>query len=443
MSATMERVPDFGALGERAASSLQPESLTDAQRVARAKQAFIAGIDADMATYLESCIHCGMCAEACHFYIATKESKYTPIYKIEPLKKVYRRELSPLRWLYRLTTRDVTAAELEEWQELAYDSCTQCGRCSLLCPMGIHIQSMIQVVRNGLAAAGFAPAELQAVSEEQRDRGTVFGAGRDQLLKVIEQVRAKGVEVPLDKPKAEVLVLSSALDFLRDASVLEATARIMNHVGADWTVRSNGFESANFGALTGDRRAQAKISRRIIDAAVACGAKKIIVDECGHAYPVLRWEAATLYGKELPFEVLAVSEFLAQEAKAGRLELRKKANGIPVTFHDPCKLGRMGGSLQDARAVLAALGLPVKEMESHGRTNLCCGGGGGVMMLSRAKGLRQKAFELKREEVERTGAATVVTACNTCMQNLELGKEWLNWDKDIVNLVQLVSENLA
>jgi hypothetical protein len=29
------------------------------------------------------------------------------------------------------------------------------------------------------------------------------------------------------------------------------------------------------------------------------------------------------------------------------------------------------------------------------------------------------------------------------MQNLEAGKAWLNWDKDIVNLVQLVSNNLA
>jgi hypothetical protein len=36
-----------------------------------------------------------------------------------------------------------------------------------------------------------------------------------------------------------------------------------------------------------------------------------------------------------------------------------------------------------------------------------------------------------------------VTACNTCAQNLELGRERLNWDKDIVNLVQLVSDNLA
>jgi len=435
---------DYGTLGERAAAGLKPKALSDEQRIARAKEAFLAGIDADMATYLESCIHCGMCAEACHFYISTGDAKYTPIYKLEPLKKVYRRELAPTRWLNRLTTRDITVAELQDWKELAYDSCTQCGRCSLLCPMGIHIQSMIQVVRNGIAAAGLAPAELQAVSDEQRDKATIFGAGPDKLREVAERVRAKGIEVPLDKDKAEVLVLSSALDFLKDDALLAATAKIMNKLGANWTIRSDGFESANFGALAGDVQAQRRISKRVIDAAIAIGAKKVIVAECGHAYPVLRWEAATLYGKELPFEFLSVAEYLGQEVKAGRLKLKKAGNGAShVTFHDPCKLGRMGGSFDDARNVLSALGVKLTEMESHGRTNLCCGGGGGVAMLKGAQGLRQKAFELKREEVERTGAPTVVTACNTCMQTLETGKAWLNWDKDIVNLVQLVSDNLA
>ncbi|NHA13607.1 (Fe-S)-binding protein [Thioalkalivibrio sp. XN279] len=442
MSATT--IPDYGTLGERAAAGLKPRALSDEQKVAKAKEAFLAGMTADMATYLESCIHCGMCAEACHFYIATGEAKYTPIFKVEPLKKVYRRELAPLRAFNRFVSRDITVQDLEDWKELAYDSCTQCGRCSLLCPMGIHIQSMIQVVRNGLAAAGMAPAELQAVSDEQKDKGSILGAGADKLREVVERVRAKGIEVPLDKDKADVLVLSSALDFLKDESVLAATAKVMNKLGVSWTIRSDGFESANFGALSGDVQAQKRISKRVIDAAMAAGAKKVIVAECGHAYPVLRWEAATLYGKTLPFEILSVAEYLGQELKAGRLKVKKAGNGAShVTFHDPCKLGRMGGSFDESRDVLRALGVKLTEMESHGRTNLCCGGGGGVAMLKSALPLRQKAFELKREEVERTGAPTVVTACNTCMQNLEAGKAWLNWDKDIVNLVQLVSDNLA
>lgn len=443
MSTTIEHVKDFIEPAQRAAQERKPEAFSDDQKVARAKSAFIAGLTADMGTWLESCIHCGMCAEACHFFIGTQDPKYTPIYKAELLKRVYRREVAPMRWVYRLVTREVTAQELEEWQELLYDSCTQCGRCSLLCPMGIHIQSMIQVSRNGLAAAGLAPAELQAVAGEQLARNSVFEAGEQKLKALVEKLRGQGVDIPLDKDQAEVMVLTSALDFLYDEKTLAATARIMNHIGVDWTLRSDGFESANFGALSGDKSAQRKISKRIIDAAKACGASKVIVAECGHAYPVLRWEAATGYGEGLPFQVMAVSEFMGEEVRGGRLRLKRPADGGAITYHDPCKIGRMGGSLGDARDVLAALGLELREMESHGRTNLCCGGGGGVYMLKRAERLRRAAFELKKQEVDATGAGTVITACSTCQQNLETGRNAVNWDKRVENLVQLVAENLA
>ena len=85
---------------------------------------------------LETCIHCGMCAEACHFYEATHEAKYTPIHKVQLVRRVYRRELSSMRWFNRLFTRDITAQDLSDWQELVFDSCTECGRCDMMCPDG-------------------------------------------------------------------------------------------------------------------------------------------------------------------------------------------------------------------------------------------------------------------------------------------------------------------
>ena len=66
---------------------------------------------------------------------------------------------------------------------------------------------------------------------------------------------------------------------------------------------------------------QRDISLRLIEQAIACKAKTLLVPECGHAYTALRWEAADLYGKPLPFKVLHVTEFLADELQAGRLKL--------------------------------------------------------------------------------------------------------------------------
>ncbi len=41
--------------------------------------AFVKDFGMLAAVYLETCVHCGMCADACHFYEVTKEAKYTPI----------------------------------------------------------------------------------------------------------------------------------------------------------------------------------------------------------------------------------------------------------------------------------------------------------------------------------------------------------------------------
>ena len=45
-------------------------------------------IDAKIASYFSSCVHCGLCAEACLFYTETHDPRYTPIYKLEPMKKI-------------------------------------------------------------------------------------------------------------------------------------------------------------------------------------------------------------------------------------------------------------------------------------------------------------------------------------------------------------------
>ena len=425
-------------LGEMA----QKVEMPDAERVARAKAAMLAKIDRGMALDLESCVNCGYCAEACHFHVATNEPKYVPTRKLELLRRVYGRERSPLRFVRRLFEREISADELREWQELVYDSCTECGRCSYACPMGINIARGVNVMREALAAAGLVPDELLAVEQEQAGRGSVFGVGANELKAALEKLRAAGHDVPLDKPKAEVLVLTTVIDILLFQDALIATVKLMNHLKLDWTFRSGGFESANFGLLSGVEDEQRAATRNIVNEAIAIGAKTVIVPECGHSYPALRWDGAAMAGRPLPFEVLAVSEFIGREVKAGRLKL-KHAGARKLTYHDACKLGRHGGVLDEPREALHALGVDFREMDPKEEMNWCCGGGAGVFLLNRAAGLRQKAFEIKQAQVDATGAEGVVMACGSCRLNLMNGQAQTNWPMKIESLVELVGENLA
>lgn len=438
----MEIFNQFRQSIEGLGSRAQPSTLTEDQRLTRARHVFFNKIDAKIAMDLESCVHCGHCATACHFHESTHDPKYTPIRKLDLLKRFYRREISPMRLIHRLYTSDVTTQDLMDWQELVYDSCTECGRCSQVCPMGINIAAGVNVMREAMANAEMIPDELAAVEQEQC-QGSVFGFGRDQFVEAVEKLREQGLDIPLDKEQADVLVLSTVVDLMLFNDAFIATVKIMNHLGINWTLRSCNFEAANFGLLSGYEALQKKATTGIINEAKKIGAKTVIAPECGHAYPALRWEGANEYGQELPFEVLAISEFLGREVQDGRLKLKKPADGRRFTMHDPCKIARHGGVIDEPRAVLDALGVDFVETESSGETNWCCGGGAGVFLINRASDLRQKAFSIKIDQVNQTGADTVIMSCGSCRLNFLNGAANASWDKNIESLVALAAENLA
>jgi Fe-S oxidoreductase len=422
----------------------KPVEMPGDERVSRAKEVFLSKIDADMAVDLEACVRCGMCAEACHFYIGTGDPKYTPIRKLDLMKRVYRRDLSPMRWIHRLYTKDITAKELEEWQELVYDSCTMCGRCSLMCPMGIHIAEMVSVNRQALAEAGLIPDELHVMQEDQLQKGTIFEANPELLEFRINDLKERlGVDISVNKPGSEVMVLTSGLDIHLFYDALAGTAKVLNRLGVTWTLCTHGYEAANFGLLSGHEDTQRKASLAIIDTAIKCGAKVVITPECGHSFPSLRWEGAEIYGKPLPFEVMSISEYVGRQVMDGKLKLKKAAGKKVVALHDPCKIGRWGGTFEEPRAIIEALGLELHETESNREYNFCCGGGAGVFLINRAAPLRQKAYEIKMGEVKDTGAESLIVSCGSCRMNFETGKIKSNDTIPVDSLVALVADNLA
>jgi len=421
----------------------QEQNITADARVAGAMRGFAREIGALSAFRLESCIHCGMCADACHFYIATDDPQYTPILKVEPFKQAYKREAGAFAPFFKLfgLKHKVTADELESWQHLLFDSCNMCGRCSLICPMGIDVAALIEQARHAMFEAGLAPKELYEKADHQQRTGQPEDSTDPYRDKLQTIGREHGVDIPLDKTGVDVMLTVPRTDIEHYPRAVAALARVMQHLKVSCTFRSDGLVAENYGYYAGGKDWQRRISLRLIEQAVACGARQVIVPECGHAYTALRWEAADLYGKPLPFKVRHVTEFLAEQLELGHLKLKAGGNGA-IAFHDPCQLVRKGGVTDAPRTLMKAMGLDLHEMKNHHGFSFCCGGGGGVLDIQRAAPLRYRAMENKLREIDGTGAEVFLTSCSDCRRTFDDGKQHFNWDKTPQSLLELVADRL-
>ena len=418
------------------------KTATDPAEIAVSK--FLDGIGSNVAAYLDACVHCGQCATACHFHEVTGDPRHTPALKFVLLSRAWQRHKAPFSTLKRmlgLAPPPVTADDLEQWQDLIYDSCTMCGRCTMVCPMAIDIASIVGMMRKGFAAAGIGPQELFAVADKSRDEGSPLGVTAEKLAERIDWlVDEHEVDIRLDKPKAEVLLTVSSIETMKYPQSIVAMARVLNHAGADWTISSTGYEATNFGMLSGKADIAKTMLARVVEAAESVGAKLVVVPECGHAYGALRWTGANILGRKLPFEVLHITEYLARLKRQGKLRLKPFAKSM--TYHDPCQISRRGGATADARYVLDGFAGDFREMSPTGNANWCCGGGGGVAVIERAADLRDKVFDIKAKQADATGADVMVSACSNCRLALDTGKEHAHWGGEIDGLVEIVAENL-
>jgi Fe-S oxidoreductase len=164
---------------------------------------------------------------------------------------------------------------------------------------------------------------------------------------------------------------------------------------------------------------------------------KEIITSCPHCYNTIKNEYPR-YGGD--FKVVHYSQLIADLIKQGRLKLTHELNSV-LTFHDPCYLGRYNGVYQEPRRILQAIPKTrLEEMERSRNTGFCCGGGGGHMWIEEQPGTT-KINQMRTEDVLKTGAGIVVTACPYCLQMFEESIEHKNIKdslkaKDLIELVE-------
>ena len=411
----------------------------------RGIHSMIEQIDGPMASFFSSCVHCGLCADACLFYTETQDPKYTPIYKLLPMRRIWQQQFTFWgRLLFKLgLSKPVSDEELAEWEPLVYDSCTLCGRCSLTCPVGNDITYMVRKMREGMAASGHAPEGMKEATRRAIELGSPMGVTLNTLKAHIKHAEKEtGLAFPLDLVGADYLLVLSSAEIAVFSEIIPAVARIFHQAGISWTMSSSAFEATNSGIQIGSSDLAAELVGRIVTAAERLKVKYVISPECGHAYTALRWEGPNLIGRAFPFEVIHIIELLDQLQSSGRL----KTTGISderMTFHDPCQMVRRGGVIDQPRNLLNKIASNFVEMPESGIQNWCCGGGGGVSANPRADELRLKVFSRKKSQLDAIAVKTMVTSCSNCRSMLEEGLEHYHMDTNVIGLTELIAEHLA
>ena len=168
---------------------------------------------------------------------------------------------------------------------------------------------------------------------------------------------------------------------------------------------------------------------------------KRIVTTCPHCLHTLKNEYPAFGGN---YEVIHHTQLIAELQTARKLDLKPNFQPLtsPITFHDPCYLGRQNGILIEPRQSLASLGLELVEMQRTGEKSFCCGAGGAQMWKEEEHG-EERLNANRFKEAQATGAGTLAVACPFCMVMLTDAKNDLGSAMQVLDVAEIVAEQIA
>jgi Fe-S oxidoreductase len=402
---------------------------------------------------LNACMRCGLCAEACHYYLADGDPDATPARKVELVAAVFRRELTAVGrclpgWI---GARELDAGLVGEWIDELFGRCTMCGRCMMHCTVGIDIPAIVRAGRGALASADLLPPELKSAVDASITTGNSMGITRDEWVQTVAwleeelqaELRDPTARLPLDRPGAELLYTVNPREPKFFPLSLLAAGAIFHAAGASWTLSSENYDVTNYGMFAGDPATAGTVSGRLLATARTLGVRTLVLGECGHGFQATRWLAAGWLGEGPAVEVRSVVEVVADYVRSGRVRLDPSRVPGPVTLHDPCNLVRLGGIVEEPREILARAVSRFVEMSPAREQNFCCGGGGGQLAMGRYAKRRLSAGRVKAEQIRATDAEVVVAPCHNCIDQLnELNKEY-GLGVQVKTICELVAEALV
>jgi len=428
------------------------EQLTAAD-LDRALRVFKEKIDREYAAYLNACVHCGLCADTCHYYLTDGDKRSIPAYKLNLVLGVFKRYFtlggkSIPGWL---GAKDFDKEMIREWIDSLFGRCSLCGRCAINCSIGLNITALIRVARGVLDELGLVPPGLQSTVDTALAKGNNMGIKQEDWLEtaawIEEELQAelddKSARIPIDQAGAHYLYTINPREAMFFPLSISAVGKIFHASKDSWTLASDFYDATNYGLYNGSDTDAGIMSERLVATMKKLGCHTLVLPECGHGFNSNRWEAPEWLAKKYGFPVKSILEVVLDLIRDGRIKLDRTKNRKPITLHDPCNLVRLGGIVEEQRYILKESVSEFIEMTPNRQKNFCCGGGGGQLAMTNFSQRRLAVGQIKADQIARTGAKIVVTPCHNCIDQLmELNKHY-HLGVEIKTVCEMVAEALV
>ncbi|WP_440954454.1 (Fe-S)-binding protein [Methanosarcina sp. Mfa9] len=392
---------------------------------------------------LDSCTRCGECVKWCPTYAASGQKPgLAPRDKILRWREFMNKSYGVKAKLFG--PAEISGAELEEFKDDVH-GCTTCGICATVCESGINTVEIWESLRANLVKKGIGPYGKQSMFPKlvNQYNNPYLAAPEDRLKWIPDDVKIA--------EKANILYFGGCTAELRQTKLAVATARVLNKLGIEFTMLGEEEWCCGSAMIRTGQPHIEDISRRVaehnVNAIKAKGATKVLY-ACAGCFRASKVDWPRQLGEELPFEVIHITEFLADLVKKGQIKWEKSIDKA-ITYHDPCHLGRHVGVYDAPRYVLENIpGVKFVEMDRVKEFQRCCGAGGGVK--AGIPDLALGVAETRVEDALATHADILSSACPFCKRNLQDGTDSLNEkntpgaDKlEVEDIIVLVAEALG
>jgi Fe-S oxidoreductase len=397
---------------ERGAEKLTPERIEKTINQVLGNEA-----GSRLKAYVETCAHCGLCSEACHFYLSRdRDPRFSPVGKVK-------------QTIWEMVDKrgKVSVEFMKQATQIAQTECNLCRRCVQYCPFGIDIGYMMSLVRRIVHKLELTPLYIQDTAHSHSATMNQMWVKDDEWIDALhwqeDELREElpSARIPLEKEGAEIMYSVIGPEPKFRTQLIYQAAAIMNVAGMDWTMPATpGWDNSDMAMFTGDSEMMGRLKRLHFETAARLRVKKIVMGECGHAFRSVYDTGNRVLGWRMsPVRVVHALEFYWDLLNEGRIKVAKQIEE-PVTFHDPCNVVRGRGLHEKAREVVRAFCPNLVEMTPNREHNICCAAGGGVINCGPPfKNSRVESNSVKAEQLKATGVKLCIAPCHNCHGGLE------------------------